>query len=284
MKKQALAKVKITVICNNEAGKSFQKEHGLSLLVQTGTKAVLLDSGQGQTFAHNCQQAGIDPFALTYHVISHGHYDHTGALADLLQNGSLQKIFYHPDIFLKRYSLHPGKPAHLISVPRPALKKLAAYKKSGRITVTKPHNITACIGVTGPIPRINPYEDTGGPFFLDQNRQKTDLINDDQALWLDTVQGLIIICGCCHAGLINTVNYIRKISGRKQLLAVMGGLHLKAAVPARLEQTAAFLKKSRCRRIIPLHCTGKKATDFLKQQLKDRITELRAGDSITLPQ
>lgn len=123
------------------------------------------------------------------------------------------------------------------------------------------------IGLTGPIPRHCDFEDTGGPFFLDAQKTSVDLIEDDQALWFETRGGVVIVLGCCHSGIVNTVDYIRQVSGIAEVRGIVGGLHLLNASSQRIEGTVQALQALKLEFLIPCHCTGEGAIAQLGEGL-----------------
>ena len=97
--------------------------------------------------------------------------------------------------------------------------------------------------VTGPVPRLTEFEDTGGPFFLDHACTKPDPLEDDQAVFFDTLKGTVVLLGCGHSGIINTLRYIVELSGNKPIRAVIGGMHLVSASPERITQTIKEIRR-----------------------------------------
>ncbi|HPS03286.1 MAG TPA: MBL fold metallo-hydrolase, partial [Candidatus Sumerlaeota bacterium] len=121
------------------------------------------------------------------------------------------------------------------------------------------------------------YEDTGGPFYLDPEGHTPDPITDDLALWIRTEEGLVICAGCCHAGVINTLEYIRQLTGESRIRAVIGGFHLLNAGNQRLEETVAAFRFLNSAKVIPCHCTGEKPTRFLIDNFGDKVVPGVAG-------
>ena len=133
------------------------------------------------------------------------------------------------------------------------------------------------MGITGYIPRETEFEDTGGPFYLDPEGKRPDLIDDDLALWIRTDQGLVVCLGCCHAGLVNTIHHVRSISGTDRIRAIIGGLHLMNADDRRIERTIDALRSFSPDVIIPCHCTGEHASALLLNALDERVEPGVAG-------
>ena len=118
--------------------------------------------------------------------------------------------------------------------------------------------------LTGPVPRYTAFEDVGGAFCRDPEGAVADPIADDQALYIDTPRGIVVVLGCAHAGVINTVNYVRALTGGKPLHMVVGGMHLANASRERVAATVAALGHARIDRLLPAHCTGPDATAALR--------------------
>jgi 7,8-dihydropterin-6-yl-methyl-4-(beta-D-ribofuranosyl)aminobenzene 5'-phosphate synthase len=135
------------------------------------------------------------------------------------------------------------------------------------------------IGITGPIPRITTFEDTGGAFFLDLEARKPDPIVDDLAMWFSTAKGLVVVTGCCHSGLVNTIRYIQSLTEGIPLHSVVGGLHLVNASPARLSATCDFLQTCPLNSIIPYHCTGDGAVVSFEKLYGQKCIRGKVGDT-----
>lgn len=127
--------------------------------------------------------------------------------------------------------------------------------------------------MTGTIPRTHPWEDTGGNFWQDAAHAEVDLIPDDQSLFMDTPKGLVVVLGCAHSGVINTLNYISEITGEK----VIGGMQLLNASRDRLQATAEVLQKYQVEIIGANHCTGMKAIAFFWHQLAGKCISCPVG-------
>jgi 7,8-dihydropterin-6-yl-methyl-4-(beta-D-ribofuranosyl)aminobenzene 5'-phosphate synthase len=134
--------------------------------------------------------------------------------------------------------------------------------------------ISQGVFVTGSIPRQNTFEDTGGAFFLDSDCRIQDTLPDDQALVLESAKGIIVILGCAHSGVVNTLDYISLKTAQKKIYAVIGGMHLGNASQQRLSYTAEILKQYDVQILIPLHCTGTNAIQYLRNTLSEKIVRL----------
>lgn len=265
---------KIGILVDNTAADGLKAEHGLSMLLEWRGKKVLFDAGQSDALEHNVSQLGIDLSHIDAFVLSHGHYDHTGAVDFVLQENPEVAVYAHSNILKTRYSCYPGKAPNEISMPSEERLIIGNLPDTQLQWVTRPVEIFPGLWLTGPIPRLHPKEDTGGPFYDDAERTTADFILDDMAMWADIGDGLIVICGCCHSGLINTLSYIRAVSLSQRIRGIIGGLHLKNASNARLEITAEVLRVYHPEFLVPCHCTGAAAIDFFKENL---LTEIQPG-------
>jgi len=140
-----------------------------------------------------------------------------------------------------------------------------------------PTEVSDGLLLTGPIPRRTGYEDTGGPFFADASCRTPDGMPDDQAAFLRTNRGVFVVLGCAHAGVINTLWYIRELTGNAPFCVVMGGMHLVAAGRQRMDRTVEALKELDIERIFPAHCTGPDAVARLRREFPDRCFPFSAG-------
>ena len=243
----------IKILVDNTMPSPFSEEHGLSLCITYGREKILFDTGAGRALPENLKLAGIDPGSFTKLILSHGHRDHTGGLARILPLMPQVEVCYAPGLQVQRFSRHPDKPVRDITMPEDSCATLA--KHANKREITSFTRIADGVYLTGAIPRLS-GEDCGGPFYLDAAGNTPDLITDEQALLL--ADGTLIQ-GCCHAGIINTVEHCRKCAPQIKIRSITGGLHLLHASTARLDETGAYLKKLGLESLTLLHCTGKEA-------------------------
>lgn len=282
---------RITILVDNKAAKGLAAEHGLSLWIEAGGKKILYDTGQGSAFESNLQALGVDLSAADFVVLSHGHYDHTGGLAHVLAKAPGIPVYCHPAVTRPRYVIRDGQ-ASSVGMPPHAAAALARMSSERLHWVREPIMLSPGVGLTGPIPRHTDYEDTGGPFFLDPQGKVADPLEDDLALWVDTGQGLVVCLGCCHAGLVNTLDHIGRLAsigaaasgavgvgaaGPVRLRALIGGLHLVNASKERLERTIACLEQVDPELVVACHCSGESAVAALRDAIGERVVTGAGG-------
>lgn len=273
----------LTVLCDNQAKEGFQAEHGLSILINTPDLKILFDTGTGQTLLHNAKTAGISLGQIDYLVLSHGHSDHTGGIPEVLNRNEHMMIAAHPQCLISRFSKHKDKPVSSIGMQANVVAHLQGYLSLQQKYHTSPLFLDEHVGVTGEIPRVCHWEDTGGPFYLDAEGHYADVIPDDQAIWITTWAGVVIIVGCCHSGLENTISYIQKVSGETRIAGIIGGLHLVQSSKTRSKKTQEFLKRIAPDFMYVGHCTSSEFIDSLKKTLpSSRVEPLQAGKKFIL--
>lgn len=265
----------ITLLVDNTAGgQGMQAEHGLSFWIERGDVRILFDTGQGMVLQHNAKMLGIPLASVDSIVLSHGHYDHTGGLADVLNIANSPKVYAHPNAFQPKYSRKKDS-VRYIGIGE--AHKQAVMRQAEFCSVTVPREIAKGIWCTGPIPRLNRFETFEGQFFKDLACETADFIEDDQALYMECEQGIIVVLGCAHAGVVNTLQYIRMLTNDQPVLAVLGGMHLGGATTERLEYTVKKLHSMNIEEIMPCHCTGFQGMAYLSQSFKASCKPLQTG-------
>lgn len=274
----------ITTLSENTAsGSNLLAEHGLSILVETDMLNVLLDAGQSISASHNADTLGVDLGKVDKIVLSHGHFDHTGGLRQVLRSiGKEVEVIAHPDIWAAKYSRRQGEEDRYNGIPfqRQELESLGA-----RFTLTtKPVKITDNIMTTGEIPMVTDFEQLVPNLLVKERADfKLDKLLDDQALVINTEAGLVVILGCAHRGIINTLYHAQQLTGVKEICLVLGGCHLIGATEERIWLTIAALKELGVLRIGVSHCTGLPAAAIMAREFGDSFFFNNVGNRINLP-
>ncbi|MBU1229710.1 MAG: MBL fold metallo-hydrolase [Proteobacteria bacterium] len=267
------APCRITVLCDNEsADPGCGCEWGLALAVELDQGGLWLwDAGQTDLFLRNARHLGIDAGQASGLALSHGHYDHTGGLGALCAATAFRgPIYAHPACARRRYAQEHGRPKP-IGPPLP----LPDFTLAGPLTVLAPG-----LTLLTDIPRAPGRFQAVQGFSLDPSGTEPDLVPDDAFLVLDSASGPVVILGCCHSGLANSLACARQRLGLDRVFAVLGGLHLFKAGPEALEETAGALEEFGVRRLLAGHCTGPDRLARLKRRLPDRqVLPLAAGQT-----
>jgi len=276
-------KLQVTTLSENTANAgNFLAEWGLSILVQTDEVSILLDTGQSISAGHNADALGIDLSKIDKIVLSHGHFDHTGGLRQVLQKIRREvEVIAHPDVWAVKYIRRQDQADKYIGIPfqRQELESLGANFN----LTTKPVTVADNIMTTGEIPMVTDFEEIEPSLIVktDSGWQPDNLL-DDQALIINTELGLVVILGCAHHGIINTLHYAQQLTGVKQIHAVLGGCHLHNATEERIWLTIAALRELSLRRLGISHCTGLPASVIIAQEFGDSFFFNNAGTIINL--
>jgi 7,8-dihydropterin-6-yl-methyl-4-(beta-D-ribofuranosyl)aminobenzene 5'-phosphate synthase len=252
--------MKVTCVVDDAVQRSspFWGEHGVAFLIETESDRLLFDTGQsGTVLLHNLDLLGVDPASIDAVAISHAHYDHTGGLQMLmghLHHGT--PLYANPDLFRERYSERGGELEDVgISLTRQAVAAEMSLELHAQ-----PQEILPGVWTTGEITERWEIE---GRSDHHRMREGQDLVADayldDMALVLELDVHAMLLCGCCHAGLLNTLAHAVRILGRP-VEVVAGGLHLTNAREDELVHICRVLaEKPELRRVHPNHCTGEAA-------------------------
>jgi 7,8-dihydropterin-6-yl-methyl-4-(beta-D-ribofuranosyl)aminobenzene 5'-phosphate synthase len=279
-----IRQLRITVLSENTVRRGdLLAEHGLAFWIEADQHRILFDTGQGKVLQHNARQLGIDLKTAELVALSHGHFDHSGGLSDVLPgngNGGSGKValYLHPAALGPKFSRGDQPPHTAIGMPR--FDEAALRKCTRSLTWTRtPTKLADGIFLTGEIPRKNAFEDAGGPFYRDADCTQPDLLPDDQALWIEIPSGTVILLGCAHSGVLNTLDYIFKLTDRRPIQAVLGGMHLVRAKPDRLATTVDAFRRYDIPTLGPAHCTGMAATAYLWSHLPGRCVDCSVGST-----
>jgi len=271
----------LTILVDDVKGPELvQAEHGLSIWIEAAGLRVLFDAGQGSAARDNARLLGIDLAEADAVAISHGHYDHTGGLSCILPDCRKARLFLHPEALQPRYSRSIDGGARSVGYPHQA-EELWAGRSGGIAWTQTVTHINPSIFVTGEIPRTASPESPTGRFFLDSGCRAPDPLADDQALVVDTDEGAIVILGCSHAGVGNTLSYALGKSKSGMLRAVIGGMHLCDAPQEEIVRLADLFEKLSPTLVCPCHCTGQQAKEVFRHRFPEAYREGYTGLTIT---
>lgn len=257
-------------------------EHGIAYGIDTGAHHLLFDTGQGlaNVLTGNAQRLQVRLDQIDGIVLSHGHYDHTGGLKYVLPAAANPEIYLHPSAFQPKYRRDRDGTSRYIGMPSPDKEQIRCQTKN-LVWTEEPTEICDGLFVTGEIPRATEFEDTGAAFFLDKELRHPDPLLDDQAVFFESSRGTVVLLGCAHAGVINTIRYIKQLTDNRSIHAVMGGMHLGSASRERMKRTIDALRELGFQRLGPTHCTGLAATVDLWAAFPGQCFPCEVGTSLT---
>ena len=269
---------------------SILAEHGFSALVTITTGArvrnILFDFGfSAHGAAFNADALGLDLTAVEAMVLSHGHMDHFGGLEQLAERVGKKNIelVLHPTAFRKSRYVKVSE-ENKINLPSLSREKIdhagvsVVEHKEPRMLLDD------CLLFLGEIPKKTEFERGFARMHYDQDgNEKWDPIEDDTGIVAHVKgKGLVILSGCAHSGIVNTVKYAQEVSGIDQLYVVMGGFHLTGAdFEPIIEPTTEALKALNPQYIVPTHCTGRKAIVHFEREMPDKFLLNMSGTKMT---
>jgi 7,8-dihydropterin-6-yl-methyl-4-(beta-D-ribofuranosyl)aminobenzene 5'-phosphate synthase len=273
--------VKITCVVDDRVLPDWElkAEHGASFLIDSEGGQVLFDTAQsGSVLLHNMESLGIKPEEIDLLVLSHGHNDHTGGLAGLLERVPGIPLYASPDIFRDRFRKTDTGPRKVgPEVDREWLESRVSLHLSA-----EPAEVLPGVWTTGEITSRPEPEGRSSTHLVRQGAGwAADSYLDDMSLVLETKSGLVLLCGCCHAGLLNTLARVHEIFGREPS-AVVGGVHLVHADTPTMDRVIAKLRDYGPPQLWVSHCTGDRSFLRLKAAFGEMVAQCRAGWSVTL--
>lgn len=246
--------IEISILCNDKAKEGFYSEHGFSVLIKRENYKLIFDTGTTDIFIKNLNKLNEDINNISDFVISHGHYDHLGGVRELSKFNKNFNVYVREEIFIPKYSKE---------------SYVWRYKEKFK------NNLNFKF-IKNDIYEIFPNIFIFGPSPMENNFELNDYFNEEISLAIDE-EGLIIITGCAHRGIVNIVNHAINIF-KKNIKIVMGGFHLYNASKEKLENIVKFFNSINIKILIPCHCTGDRAVLFFKNKFNGELKECLAGD------
>jgi 7,8-dihydropterin-6-yl-methyl-4-(beta-D-ribofuranosyl)aminobenzene 5'-phosphate synthase len=269
-----------------------QEKNSADNSTKSNNNLFLFDAGVSENgVIHNSDVFGIDLDQIEGIILSHGHFDHFTGLTNIIRKISSRRtasvnLFVHPDAFLKRWIVFPdGKRVKMPLLDEMHLENIGLRVHRNTGVVLLPNENSPLLLLTGEIPRDTSFE-KGFPFqYIENDNEKNltpdPLVKDDQALVANIRnKGLVILTACGHSGIINTINYAKKITGINQIHAIVGGFHLPAdgGIHERgIESTLKELERADPQYIVPCHCTGWKATNRIIESFPEKFIQTGVG-------
>ena len=285
------AEAKITKRYRAVPGKSIHAEHGLSYYVETvvngKTSTCMFDYGLDPLgVMNNIALLGLDIGKANAFSLSHGHWDHYMAAVSILKQNQSRiaggtPFYVGEEAFARRYSLRPGTTefADLGQLRKEDIEALGLKV----VEVKNPLQIIPGANFTGNIERVTAYEKVPPSLLIKRGEKpEPDDFRGEQALFFNVKgKGLVVLSGCAHAGIVNTVKYAQKVSGTEKIHAVMGGFHLINAKPEVIQNTVADIKAMKPDYIVPTHCTGFEAVVAFSREMPNEFILNTAGTQYT---
>ena len=281
--------------------KPLLAEHGFSVLIQVhGSKEkILWDAGVSkQTLLENMQRMKLDPDSITQIALSHGHSDHYAGMTTILKEMNLlpaekewedrvfseqvesfltQKqipIIAHPAAFRERWG--QKKDGTLVGPFTPPPRKEWEAAGAKIVTSAEPYKLCEGCWTTGFVPRLS-FERSGRPTHLLYRKGSEffpDDLEEDQAIIINIKdKGLVILSGCAHSGIVNTIEHAKTFTGIRKIYAVIGGFHLAKAKEEEINKTIEYIQQEKPQYVVPTHCSGFQAIGRFAQEMPDEFVE-----------
>lgn len=262
---------------------SFNGEWGFGAMVEIDGRRILFDTGnRPETVLNNLREMKMDLAGVPSVILTHHHRDHTGGLVTLRRDIMSRDAKAISTAYGGQGILLPRRPANDFVLMK------SEYESTGAklIEVSKPTEIAPHVWLTGPVPRVHNERNWSGSTRIRKSDGETeDTLPEDQAMVIDTDAGLVVISGCGHAGIVNTLTYARKVVRMAPVHALIGGFHLFSATEETLRWTAEQLAPMGIGYFLAAHCTGVESTMRLRELMKlppERMTIAQVGRAFEL--
>ncbi len=274
---------RITILCENRTciTQGVTGEHGFSALIEKNGEKLLLDTGQGLSLTPNARAMGVALDEISKIALSHGHYDHTGGLLKLPLQKDRIDIYAHPQVFSQKYSVKKsdtGNSYKYIGIPA-TQEAIESGLNAQFIFTTQFTQISDGVFFSGEVPRTSDFETADARLLIKiQDGYQPDPLIDDASLLIETNAGPVILTGCAHSGIVNTMEHFSEQTGHTSFHSVIGGTHLGFLnSPDQLEKTMEAFERFDVRKIAVSHCTGNEAAAACYNRFGERFAFANAG-------
>lgn len=255
-------------------------EHGLSMLVSSHGKRILFDCGSSEKMLYNAKKLGVDLGKLDAVVLSHAHYDHAGGFRYLAERYPVAKVFIGPGFFEEKYAVGDNCFKNLSAGFDRAF---LAEQGIGHAVVQGVEEVVPGVWAVSGFPRREPMEGIPARFVhLTEAGLVPDDFRDEICLALETGEGIVLLVGCAHPGILNMARHVAAVLG-KPIRAVLGGTHLAEADPARVQRTVEGLLQMGVTLLGLSHCSGETAEALIREREEITACHLGPGDCVFFP-
>lgn len=264
---------KVTVIVDNKAAEGMAGEWGLSILVENENKKILVDVGASELFAKNMKQLGIDIGDVDYAVLSHAHSDHANGMPKFFKENSKAKFYLREtteeNCYYKKFIFHKyiGIPKHILTDYSERIEIISGDYKLMKGIYLIPHKTK---GLENIGKREMMYQRTSHGW-------KPDDFSHEQSVVVDTDKGLLIINCCSHGGAVNIINEVGETFPDKHVYGLIGGFHLYNKSEGEVRDVAKKIQDTGIDFVCTGHCTKERAYRIMKEELGDKLEQLRVG-------
>ena len=273
--------MRLTILTDNNASRNLPAEWGFSAFIEDGGQTILFDLGGSGLFIKNAAILKLDPLAIDFLVLSHGHWDHTWGLEDWIKQRLVAERPFdnRPSLIAHPLSLEPKfrNDMREFGVITGVATLNPQYKKRLSPTLDQ---LTENLIVLGEVQRVFEIDSRPlGKIYDSGGSLADDFLWDDTALAYKSGGGLVIISGCAHSGICNIVEHARNICGEERILDIIGGFHLMDLIPddRKMVETINYFKKINPAQLHPCHCNDLNAKIMLAREFS--VKEVRVGDT-----
>jgi 7,8-dihydropterin-6-yl-methyl-4-(beta-D-ribofuranosyl)aminobenzene 5'-phosphate synthase len=274
--------MRVTVLVENTVGRTLpiSGEHGLSLWVEYEGHKLLFDTGQRGAVVTNAALLGIDLRQAEAIVLSHGHYDHTGGLRRVCEYlGRSVPVYAHPEVFSAHRVSSPADKYVGFPLVREEIEDLGAVLN----WVAEPLELYPGLWLSGEVPRRTAFEKGDPRMYVYRNGERVpDPLKDDSSIYIAAADGLVVLLGCAHAGLVNIIEHARTVTAVNKVTAVLGGTHLGPVDAVQLDASISFLEALDLSLLAANHCTGQRVAARLAAVFGERFRFAAAGEVLEI--